>query len=114
MAVEQAPTAGSTSAAAAATTLQDVAREPGASKPDPILVADDIKRAFGGLVAVDFEPGDRFRLGFNAGGMSRGSPFNDQLRAGAAAGLATAWQEYVPLYRSAAGTGCGMGFAAWG
>jgi branched-chain amino acid transport system ATP-binding protein len=55
MAVEQAPTAGSTSAAAAATTLQDVAREPGASKPDPILVADDIKRAFGGLVAVDVE-----------------------------------------------------------
>jgi len=55
MAVEQAPTAGSTSAAAAATTLQDVAREPGASKPDPVLVADDIKRAFGGLVAVDVE-----------------------------------------------------------
>jgi ABC-type branched-subunit amino acid transport system ATPase component len=55
MAVEQAPTAGSTSAAAAATTLQDVAREPGASKPDPILVADDVKRAFGGLVAVDVE-----------------------------------------------------------
>jgi large repetitive protein len=42
---------------------------------------------YGGLVAVDFEPGERFRLGFNAGGMSRGSPFNDQLRAGAAAGL---------------------------
>jgi len=34
--------------------------------------------------------------------------------AGAAAGLPSAWQEYVPLYRSAAGTGCGMAFAAWG
>ena len=33
--------------------------------------------------------------------------------AGAAETLATAWQEYVPLYRTAAGTGCGMGFAAW-
>jgi len=54
MSVEQAPTAGS-SAAAAATALQDVAREPGAKKPDPVLVADDVKRAFGGLVAVDVE-----------------------------------------------------------
>jgi len=34
--------------------------------------------------------------------------------AGAAEKLATAWQEYVPLYRTAAGTGCGMAFAAWG
>jgi len=34
--------------------------------------------------------------------------------AGAAAGLTPAWQEYVPLYRTAAGTGCGMAFAAWG
>ena len=34
--------------------------------------------------------------------------------AGAAAGLRTQWQEYVPLYRTAAGTGCGMAFAAWG
>jgi hypothetical protein len=33
--------------------------------------------------------------------------------AGAAAHLATAWQEYIPCYRSAAGTGCGMGFAVW-
>ena len=34
--------------------------------------------------------------------------------AGAAAGLRTEWQEYVPLYRTLAGTGCGMAFAAWG
>ena len=34
--------------------------------------------------------------------------------AGAAEKLATTWQQYVPLYRSAAGTGCGMAFAAWG
>jgi 3-O-methylgallate 3,4-dioxygenase len=34
--------------------------------------------------------------------------------AGAAAGLRADWQEYVPLYRTPAGTGCGMAFAAWG
>jgi 3-O-methylgallate 3,4-dioxygenase len=33
--------------------------------------------------------------------------------AGASAHLTTAWQEYIPCYRSAAGTGCGMGFAVW-
>jgi Catalytic LigB subunit of aromatic ring-opening dioxygenase len=31
--------------------------------------------------------------------------------AGAAAGLQPAWHEYVPLYRTPAGTGCGMAFA---
>jgi hypothetical protein len=34
--------------------------------------------------------------------------------AGAAAGLSTRWQAYEPFYRTAAGTGCGMAFAAWG
>ena len=34
--------------------------------------------------------------------------------AGAAGNLQTAWQEYEPLYRTPAGTGCGMAFAAWG
>jgi Catalytic LigB subunit of aromatic ring-opening dioxygenase len=33
--------------------------------------------------------------------------------AGAAAHLTNVWQEYIPCYRSAAGTGCGMGFALW-
>lgn len=33
--------------------------------------------------------------------------------AGAAEPLQTAWQEYEPLYRTLAGTGCGMAFAAW-
>jgi len=33
--------------------------------------------------------------------------------AGAAGHLKTAWQEYIPCYRSAAGTGCGMGFSLW-
>ena len=33
--------------------------------------------------------------------------------AGAAEGLACEWMEYVPLYRTPAGTGCGMAFAAW-
>jgi Catalytic LigB subunit of aromatic ring-opening dioxygenase len=34
--------------------------------------------------------------------------------AGAMAGRPLAWSEYAPCYRSAAGTGCGMGFARWG
>jgi 3-O-methylgallate 3,4-dioxygenase len=33
--------------------------------------------------------------------------------AGASAHLTTGWQDYVPCYRSLAGTGCGMGFAVW-
>ena len=33
--------------------------------------------------------------------------------AGAAAGLRMQWQEYVPLYRTPAGTGCGMAFMEW-
>jgi hypothetical protein len=33
--------------------------------------------------------------------------------AGAAESLATAWQAYEPLYRTPAGTGCGMAFACW-
>jgi ABC-type branched-subunit amino acid transport system ATPase component len=33
--------------------LADVAREPGAPKPDPIVVADGVRRVFGGLTAVD-------------------------------------------------------------
>jgi hypothetical protein len=33
--------------------------------------------------------------------------------AGAADHLDNIWQDYVPCYRSAAGTGCGMGFALW-
>lgn len=33
--------------------------------------------------------------------------------AGACERLDTVWQEYIPCYRSAAGTGCGMGFAVW-
>ncbi len=33
--------------------------------------------------------------------------------AGAAGGLRLSWEQYVPLYRTAAGTGCGMAFATW-
>ena len=40
---------------AARAALGDVAREPGVAKPDPILVASDVVRAFGGLVAVDVD-----------------------------------------------------------
>jgi branched-chain amino acid transport system ATP-binding protein len=42
-------------AAAARKALQDVPHEPGAPKPDPILVADDVSRLFGGLKAVDVQ-----------------------------------------------------------
>jgi ABC-type branched-subunit amino acid transport system ATPase component len=35
--------------------LADVKHEPGAKKPDPIVVADKISRSFGGLKAVDVE-----------------------------------------------------------
>ncbi len=38
-----------------AASLADVPREPGAPKPDPILVADDVVRQFGGLTAVDIK-----------------------------------------------------------
>jgi neutral amino acid transport system ATP-binding protein len=40
---------------AASRALRDVAPEPGVAKPDPILVADGVRRTFGGLVAVDVE-----------------------------------------------------------
>jgi ABC-type branched-subunit amino acid transport system ATPase component len=53
MPANPAPTLHASSAAAAAEALRDVPREPGAKKPDAILVADDVMRAFGGLVAVD-------------------------------------------------------------
>jgi branched-chain amino acid transport system ATP-binding protein len=35
--------------------FETVSPEPGATKPDPILVADGVRRAFGGLVAVDVD-----------------------------------------------------------
>ena len=35
--------------------LDGIAHEPGVSKPDAILVADSVRRSFGGLVAVDVE-----------------------------------------------------------
>jgi branched-chain amino acid transport system ATP-binding protein len=40
---------------AAAAALADVPHEPGAPKPDPIMVADKVVRQFGGLTAVDVE-----------------------------------------------------------
>ena len=44
-----------TADSAARTALKDVPHEPGAAKPDPIVVADRITRSFGGLTAVDVE-----------------------------------------------------------
>ncbi|HET6625569.1 MAG TPA: ABC transporter ATP-binding protein [Nocardioidaceae bacterium] len=40
-------------AQAAREALKDVQHEPGAPKPDPVIVADDVLRQFGGLTAVD-------------------------------------------------------------
>jgi branched-chain amino acid transport system ATP-binding protein len=40
---------------AAVAALGTVAHDPGVAKPDPILVADGVRRQFGGLVAVDVE-----------------------------------------------------------
>src|SRR5215510_7218436 len=39
----------------AAAWTEGVACEPGAAKPDPILVADGVRRMFGGLMAVDVD-----------------------------------------------------------
>jgi ABC-type branched-subunit amino acid transport system ATPase component len=50
-----APQSESGSAAAARKALASVPREPGAKKPDPIVVADHVTRTFGGLTAVDVE-----------------------------------------------------------
>jgi branched-chain amino acid transport system ATP-binding protein len=35
--------------------LADVPHEPGVAKPDPILIADNVQRHFGGLMAVDVD-----------------------------------------------------------
>ncbi|MFZ0323381.1 MAG: ABC transporter ATP-binding protein [Actinomycetes bacterium] len=51
--VSQTPLTGEARRAQIAEVLADVAREPGAKKPDPILVVDDVVRRFGGLTAVD-------------------------------------------------------------
>lgn len=41
--------------AAVAAALKDVEHVPGAPKPDPVLVADDVRRMFGGVNAVDVD-----------------------------------------------------------
>jgi neutral amino acid transport system ATP-binding protein len=43
------------SKAAALAAFQDLDREPGVPKPDPILVVDNVVRRFGGLTAVEVE-----------------------------------------------------------
>src|SRR3546814_11299838 len=42
-------------AKAAVAALRTAEQRPGGSKPDPILVADNVVRTFGGLTAVDVE-----------------------------------------------------------
>ncbi len=46
---------GSVDPVAARAALDDVAWKPGVAKPDPILVATDVIRTFGGLTAVDVD-----------------------------------------------------------
>src|SRR3954467_8076699 len=51
-------TGGATAAvdiSAARAALSDVEHEPGASKPDSIVKAENVRRTFGGLTAVDVE-----------------------------------------------------------
>ena len=52
MAADPGTAAGELAAQAA---FASVAQIPGSPKPDPMLVADDVRRAFGGLVAVDVQ-----------------------------------------------------------
>src|SRR4051794_33433621 len=40
---------------AARAALKDVPHEPGAPKPDPVVVVDGVRRTFGGLTAVDVD-----------------------------------------------------------
>jgi neutral amino acid transport system ATP-binding protein len=49
------PDAEPTGPAEAADRLAGVAGEPGVAKPDPILVADDVRRRFQGITAVDVD-----------------------------------------------------------
>jgi branched-chain amino acid transport system ATP-binding protein len=44
-----------TASSAVTTVLADVPHEPGAPKPDPILVVDNMTKTFGGLIAVDVD-----------------------------------------------------------
>jgi ABC-type branched-subunit amino acid transport system ATPase component len=54
-AIDPVTAAGQERSRAARAELAKVPHEPGASKPDPILVADNVTRTFGGLTAVDVE-----------------------------------------------------------
>lgn len=49
------PTETTTGSHAARQGLVGIANEPGVPKPDPIVVADGVRRSFGGLVAVDVD-----------------------------------------------------------
>ncbi len=49
------PGSGTTDVGKARESLANVPHEPGAKKPDPIVVADHVTRSFGGLTAVDVQ-----------------------------------------------------------
>jgi branched-chain amino acid transport system ATP-binding protein len=53
--VDDGPRLLSEAALRARAALADVRAEPGVSKPDPILVANGVRRQFGGIVAVDVD-----------------------------------------------------------
>jgi branched-chain amino acid transport system ATP-binding protein len=52
---EELPEIGEVLPSPSAALFDDVAPEPGSAKPDPILVADNVTRSFGGLTAVHVE-----------------------------------------------------------
>jgi branched-chain amino acid transport system ATP-binding protein len=53
--VETATPEGLERSRAARAALKDVETEPGSKKPDPIVIADNVTRTFGGLTAVDVD-----------------------------------------------------------
>ncbi|GIG23343.1 ABC transporter ATP-binding protein [Cellulomonas chitinilytica] len=55
MSADQPTTTIASRRAEVAAALADVARTPGAAKPDPIVVADHVTRHFGGMTAVDVD-----------------------------------------------------------
>jgi hypothetical protein len=68
-------------------------------------------------ILAGFEPGGEHRLrAIERGALNSGSSeiLNWVLTAGAVGPLPLKWVEYQPIYRTPAGTGVGVAFAAWG
>jgi OH-DDVA oxygenase len=78
------------------------------------FVVDEVldKRVIAGLAPG----GEELLRTIDRGALNSGSSeiLNWVLTAGAMGGLPLSWCEYQPIYRTAAGTGVGVAFAAWG